>query len=114
MVATLDAWKAGRREGGMIGAKPAIVIVDSLRAERPLIDYEVVGPLAVVDKARPFAVRLVLDGPRETVTTRYLILGEDPLYVFRHEDLDMMLHWEHKMAPIDPVKDPTSTGVPNR
>ncbi len=102
VVATLDAWKAGRREGGTIGSNPTIGIVDSLRAERPLVDFEVIGPLAVVDKARPFAVRLVLDTPRETVATRYFVLGQDPLWVFRQEDLDLMLHWEHKMPPADP------------
>lgn len=106
MVATLDAWKSGRRNGGMIGSKPQIGIVDSLRAERALIDYEVLGALSVVDKARPFAVRLELDGPRESVTTRYLVLGQDPLWVFRQEDLDLMLHWEHKMPAAEPVKGP--------
>ena len=100
IVASLDAWKSGRREGGTIGVSPAIGIVDSQRSERLLLDYEVVGPLTVVDNARPFAVRLVLDAPRESVTTRYLVLGQDPLWVFRQDDFDRMLHWEHKMTPV--------------
>ena len=112
VVATLDAWKAGRREGGTLGSKPVIGIVDSLRAERPLVDYEVVGPLSVVDKARPFAVRLTLDAPRETVTARYFVLGQDPLWVFRQEDLEMMLHWEHKMPAVDEAN-ATPNDAPN-
>ena len=113
MVATLNAWKAGRRQAGTIGSKPVVGIVDSLRAERPLLDYEVVGPLAVVDKARPFAVRLTLDAPLETVSARYFVLGQDPLWVFRQEDLEMMLHWEHKMPSVDESND-TSTQSPEK
>ncbi len=70
-----------------------------LRTERRLLDYEVAGPLMVVGKSRPFAVRLVLDAPRETIAARYIVMGRDPLWVFRQEDFDRMLHWEHKMDP---------------
>ena len=98
LVTSLDAWKGDRRASGvLIGSKPSVGVVDSLRTERPLLGYEIVGPLMVVEKARPFAVRLDLDSPRETVETRYLILGRDPLWVFRQEDFERMLHWEHKM-----------------
>jgi hypothetical protein len=98
LVASLDAWKADRRETGvLIGSKPAIGIADAARTYRPLVDYEVVGPLMVIGKTRPFAVRLVLGEPRESVSTRYLVMGQDPLWVFRQEDFDRMLHWEHRM-----------------
>ena len=100
LVASLDAWRANQRASGVtIGSAPAIGIVDAMRAERTLLEYEVVGPLMIVDKGRPFAVRLTLDGPRETITARYVVIGRDPLWVFRQEDLDRVLHWEHKMDP---------------
>jgi hypothetical protein len=98
LVASLDAWKADRRSSGvLIGSKPSIGVVDSARADRPLLEYGVVGPLMTLGKARPFAVRLVLGEPRETVAARYLVIGRDPLWVFRQEDFERMLHWEHKM-----------------
>jgi hypothetical protein len=98
LVASLEAWKADRRSSGvLIGSKPSIGVVDAARADRPLLGYEVVGPLMTLGKARPFAVGLVLGEPRETVATRYLVLGRDPLWVFRQEDFERMLHWEHKM-----------------
>ena len=100
LVASLDAWKADQRSSGVIiGSAPSIGIVDAMRTERRLLDYEVVGPLMVVEKGRPFAVRLILDAPRETVAARYIVLGRDPLWVFRQEDFERMLHWEHKMDP---------------
>jgi hypothetical protein len=98
LVASLDTWRADQRGTGVvIGSSPMIGIVDSLRGERSLLDYEVLGPLMVLEKAQPFAVRLVVNSPRETITTRYLVLGRDPLWVFRQEDFERMLHWEHKM-----------------
>ena len=106
LAASLDAWKADDRASGvLIGSKPSIGVVDSARKDRPLLDYQILGPLMVVEKARPFAVRLVLGSPRESVAARYLVLGRDPLWVFRQEDFERMLHWEHAMAP-EPAPQP--------
>ncbi len=111
LISSLDAWKADRQTSGVLmGSKPSIGVVDAIRSERPLLAYEVIGPLMVVEKARPFAVRLVLGAPRETVTTRYLVLGKDPLWVFRQEDFERLLHWEHKMDGDEGAKpNPPST-----
>ena len=68
------------------------------RFERPLIDFAILGPLAALGPARPFAVRLELDAPRESVQTRYVVMGEDPLWVFGQDDYERILHWEHKMG----------------
>lgn len=98
LVSSLERWKAGRRDSGvLIGSTPSIGIVDAARADRPLLGYEVVGPLKAVGKARPFSVRLSLGEPSESVEARYLVLGRDPLWVYRQEDFERMLHWEHKM-----------------
>ena len=114
LVKSLDAWKADQRGSGVIiGSKPSIGIVDAMRTERSLLGYEVVGPLMVVEKGRPFAVRLNLDAPRETIAARYVVIGRDPLWVFRQEDFDRMLHWEHKMdleSETLPAPPPTSSG----
>jgi hypothetical protein len=107
LTTSLDAWKAGRRDSGvLIGSKPAIGVVDASRADRPLLEYEIVGPLMVDGKARPFAVRLVLGEPREVLATRYMVMGQDPLWVFRQEDFERMIHWEHKMD--DPAASPVA------
>ena len=67
-----------------------------------------VGPLGAVDNVRPFAVRLLLDTPAETITTRYLVVGQDPLWVFRQEDYELILHWEHKMTDEERGSSPES------
>ncbi|ODT97204.1 MAG: hypothetical protein ABS79_07610 [Planctomycetes bacterium SCN 63-9] len=100
LASALDAWKAGRPAGGkLIGSNPGVGVVDTLQAERPLVDYEIVGALFALPEARPFAVRLTLDSPREILSARYVVLGRDPIWVFRQEDYELILHWEHKMSP---------------
>lgn len=99
LTTALDAWKSGRRAAGaLLGDDPAVGVVDTLQAERPLLDYEILGALGTLPEARPFAVRLELDDPPETITTRYMVLGNNPLWVFRQEDYELILHWEHKMS----------------
>ncbi len=103
----LDAWKAGRRIAGPpIGANPAVGVVDTLQADRPLRDYKILGALGTLPEARPFAVELHLDDPPEQITTRYMVLSKDPLWVFRQEDYELIIHWEHKMSPEDQESSP--------
>lgn len=107
----LDAWKSGRRIAGPpIGANPAVGVVDTLQAERPLRDYKILGALGTLPEAQPFAVELDLDNPPEQVTTRYMVLGKDPLWVFRQEDYELIIHWEHKMSPeeLNPPTEPAA------
>ena len=103
LAASLDAWRDGHRQpGGLINGSPAIGTTDSMRVDRPLISYKIEGGLGVVEKARPFSVSLELDSPHERVTTRYLVFGQDPLWVFQQDDYSRILHWEHKMDPNHP------------
>ncbi len=32
---------------------------------------------------------------------RFLVVGIDPILVFRQEDYELISHWEHKMDPGD-------------
>lgn len=95
---SLEMWKQGHRQSGvMTGIKPKIGIVDSTRGERGLKSFEIIGPLTLFGKARPFAVRLELENPPETTVVRYFVLGNDPLWIYRDEDFERTMHWEHKM-----------------
>lgn len=108
---SLDAWQGGRRDpGGLIGSGPAVGVVDTLRPERPLIGFDILGATGSDGPARTFAVRLQLGEPAEELDASYLVLGRDPLWVFRREDYDLILHWEHKMAA--PAADPESARTP--
>ena len=77
--------------------RPVIFVSDCARKLGQKLDrFEILGE-APGDSPRCFAVRLVLANPREELTTRYIILGIDPIQVYRHEDFEMLLHWDHAM-----------------
>ena len=45
-----------------------------------------------------FTVKLECENPTGRRTARYVVVGIDPLWVFRQEDFDKMAHWEMDMT----------------
>jgi hypothetical protein len=98
----LKAWQNGEPPGGITHVTPAVQAVDTLR--RPgqrLQRYDVLGPVPA-DGHRRFAVRLFLENPGEEQKARFVVIGREPLWVFRLEDYERMIHWEM------PMSEPTS------
>jgi hypothetical protein len=92
--AALQDWQAGKAPGRIAAHAPPLQVVDSRR--RPgqrLASYAILGE-APGDGPRCFAVRLKLENPSEELKARYVVYGIQPLWVMRHEDYDMMIHWE--------------------
>ena len=92
----LAAWKNGGPPKQLALSDPevAVEVADGFR--RPgqrLADYEIVGEVAA-DGPRCFVVRLMLEQPSQQIDTRYYVAGIDPLWVFRQEDYDLIMHWE--------------------
>jgi hypothetical protein len=58
-----------------------------------------------VENARQFIVRLPLDGEDAPQLIKYNVLGRQPVWIFRLDDYEMFLHWEHPMdeSPTSPV-----------
>jgi hypothetical protein len=108
----LTMWREGRaRAGAVHGAK--VEVVDSHRkAGQRLQRFAILGETPG-DATRCFAVRLWFDEPKEELRARYVVVGIDPLWVYRHEDYLMMIHWmcggDNTAAP--PATD--SPAVPN-
>jgi len=95
--AYLKAWAAGDKSPTVPGTSPAVQVVDDYRGKgRTLTEYTVLGPVPA-DAPRCFAVRLTLGNPREEVRERYVVVGLDPLWVWRYDDYEMIVHWEHRM-----------------
>jgi hypothetical protein len=90
LTAALDAWKAKKAPGEELqlpqGTKIHVLDLD-WRNGRTLDSFEITQSLpAEPDSPRKFAVKIACDGgePKDTV---YHVLGADPLWVFRDEDL---------------------------
>ena len=95
--AHLRAWQGGDTSQQVPGTNPPVLVADGLRAKgRPLAGYEVLGPVPA-DAPRCFAVRLTLGNPREEVRERYVVVGADPVWVWRYDDYLTVIHWEHPM-----------------
>lgn len=97
--AALTAWQNGAAPGPVPGtADPVVQFVDANRPPgQKLTAFTVLG-VAPGDGPRVFTVRLTLDGTTEGVRARFVVLGVDPVWVFRHEDYEMLGHWDHPKA----------------
>jgi hypothetical protein len=95
--AYLSAWKRGDKAQAVPDTRPPVLVADELRAKgRTLSEFTVLGPVPA-DAPRCFAVRLVLGNPCEEVRERYVVVGVDPVWVWRYDDYVMITHWEHAM-----------------
>lgn len=83
--AALDAWKSGAPHAPLTGDKVAIHVYDDRwRDGKKLEKFEIGEPAA--DESPPrFPVKMQLVGEAE-VLVNYLVIGIDPLNVFREED----------------------------
>lgn len=110
IAAGLDAWKTGTPAGEVPGTKPLVYVVDSYREPKEkLASYEILGEVPG-DAPRCFAVDLRFEPPR-TEKVRYVVVGVDPLWVFRMEDYQLLSQWDHHMKD-EEEKAPVSTGPP--
>lgn len=96
IAAALDAWKAGGPVGEVPGTEPLVHVVDSYRrGGESLAGYEILGEVPA-DAPRCYAVELRFVPPR-TEKARYVVVGIDPLWVFRMEDFQLISQWDHHM-----------------
>lgn len=90
----------------------AVKFVDRRRKpQQRLIAFKILAESSV-ENARQFTVRLILEGEQTPQLVRYNILGRDPVWVFRLEDYEMFVHWEHPMDAPAPEFPDTSQSTP--
>lgn len=99
----LEDWKAGHPAGPVPGTKaPAVHVVDAGRKPgQVLAGFRILGDTPG-PTGKTFAVQLTLRNPDLEERARYVVVGVDPLWVFRQEDYDLLSHWDHHM-PAAPV-----------
>lgn len=99
----LDAWQAGESPGEIPNTQPVIHVVDVGRKPgQTLGGYRVLGETRG-PSGRTFAVTLNLLNPPEDLKTQYIVVGIDPLWVFRQEDYELLSHWDHHMPAATPT-----------
>ena len=96
--ASLKAWQNDESTSPVANTSPPVQVADGLRTKgRTLLKYEILG-LVPADAPRCFAVRMTLGNPTQELRERYVVLGLDPIWVWRHEDYVMLTHWDHAMT----------------
>jgi hypothetical protein len=99
----LRSWHDGDPAGKVLPGDPSVVIVDTHRPPgQTLRRYEILGALPGDGPPR-FTVRLTLDGPEEEQKVRFLVVGINPLWVYRQEDYDMLANWDCATTERDPA-----------
>ncbi len=97
LVQVLEAWKSGQAAGEVPNTKPVVFATDTNRRESQMLrEYEVLGETPG-GSGRTYVVVLKLENPIEEIKTTYIVVGIDPLWVFRREDYELLMHWDHYM-----------------
>jgi hypothetical protein len=106
--AVLTDWQTGLPPGQIDRLPVTVQVIDQQRKEgQELEEFEILGE-APGSAPRCFAVRLKFRRPETEEKVRYVVIGIDPLWVFRQEDFDGLSHWDHAM-PDDPKSDSQSS-----
>ena len=97
--AAMATWKAGHPPGIIEPTSPGVQVVDTHRKPgQTLVDFEILSDSADL-RVRTFSLRLTLSESEERPVVRFLVVGIDPILVFRQEDYELLMHWEHRMDP---------------
>ena len=96
--AYLRAWSRGQTGQAVPDTSPPVAAVDELSQHkgRTLKKYTILGPTPA-DAPLCFAVQLSLGNPDQEVRERYVVVGLDPLWVWRYDDYLRIAHWSHPM-----------------
>jgi hypothetical protein len=99
IAAAMASWEAGHAAGGVEPTSPRVQVGDTRRKPGQRLEgYEILGETAD-SRVRTFTIRLALVEPEERPIVRFLVVGIDPILVFRQEDYELLMHWEHPMDP---------------
>jgi hypothetical protein len=96
LVDALEQWKAGQPIAAIDG-EPVIQIADTHRKSgQALQSYEVQGEVPM-DYGRCFQVKVQFSNPAVEEKIQYVVVGKNPIWVYRKEDYDMLAHWDMQM-----------------
>ena len=105
----LATWRDSANPPRQINSSSVQFIDQQRQPGERLSTYEILARTEV-ENARQFTVRLTLADDPTPRLVRYIVIGREPIWVFRLEDYDLISHWEHKMDepehPLPPTGKP--------
>lgn len=88
LTAGLKAWQDGREKPGLIDTTtPHVQIADPIWSDgKKLKSFEIVKEEPTPSGPGKFTVKLTVDGLAEAQNVVYVVIGKDPLWIFREEE----------------------------
>lgn len=100
-------WREGRTPAPIDRLEVGVQVIDKQRKKGQVLEsFEILGE-APADAARCFAVRVKLAGPAAEEKVRFVVVGINPLWVFRQEDYELITQW----ACGKPEEEPGKAGL---
>src|SRR5262245_29780643 len=107
MADALEAWrKSPDLERTTPKIQPIMFVDQSRKPYQRLREFEILGESAGADGCRRFQVKLSLEEPNESVLASYYVFGQGPIWVYRAEDFEMMMHMDPMVKPDAPPVGP--------
>lgn len=95
----LTAWKAARPSSSLAEVTPKIDFVDfEWKAGKVLSDFTI-GSDAADQGTQIFSVSLTVAGEPKAKDVKYMVLGLDPVHIYRDEDYTRAMNMEDGPAP---------------
>lgn len=93
----LSAWQAGGPVDSLGFDGGRAHLADGQQASgRKLQRFDILGE-GSAHSGRRYLVQIQLDGPDPAQKVNYVVIGIDPVWVIRQQDLEMLTHWDHPM-----------------
>lgn len=94
----LEAWHASPAlERTVTKIQPVMFVDQQRRPGQELRAFTVLGESVGAEAYRTFRVKLSLANPDESALVSYYVFGQGQIWVYRSEDLDMIMHMDHSM-----------------
>jgi hypothetical protein len=102
---SLEAWrKSPQLERTTPKIQPVMFVDQSRKPDQRLREFEILGEAPGADGCRRVQVKLSLEEPTESILASYYVFGQGPIWVYRAEDFEMMMH----MDPMTTVETPAA------
>jgi hypothetical protein len=102
--AAMIAWQQDEGTSLSLDGQAIEVIDKHRRPGQTLSKFNILGEVSG-DGGRWFEVELHFVQPAQTEQVRYVVVGINPLWIFRQQDYELLGHWDHPM----PSNIPAST-----
>lgn len=105
----LRAWQhSPQLERTTTAIRPIMFVEQQQPPGQRLRGFEILGetPGYEDEGYRRFLVRLSLADPEESVVAAYYVFGQGPVWVYRAEDFEMIMHMDKSMMPPPPPTPP--------